>query len=398
MAGSRSHGGARGGLLDQLIGNDYQTLALGSSAQKSKQKESSETKAQSGANNFGGLKLRSIGPALMSGRIGDLAVNPEKPYEYYVAVASGGVWKTTNGGTTFEPIFDSQGSYSIGCITLDPNNPHTVWVGTGENNNQRSVAYGDGVYKSTDGGASWKNMGLKDSEHIGMIAVHPEDGNTVYVAAYGPLWSAGGDRGIYKTVDGGETWERILFVSENTGFNEVHMDPRNPEVLYATAHQRRRRVWTYIDGGPETALYKSEDGGENWRKLEKGLPKEDMGRIGLAISPANPDVVYAIVNAAEGGGFYRSRDRGESWQKMSDYYTSGNYYQEIFCAPDDVDKVFAMDTWLHHTENGGKTFVRTGEKSKHVDNHCMWIDPAATNHWLVGCDGGLREFAGHAVL
>lgn len=367
------------------------SLAMGAAAQSGKNDRTDENKALYGSGLLSGMRLRSIGPALMAGRIGDIAVNPEKPYEYYLGVASGGVWKTTNGGTTFQPIFDDQGSYSIGCLTLDPQNPHTVWVGTGENNNQRSVAYGDGVYKSTDGGQTWKNVGLKNSEHIGMIVVHPEDGNTVYVAAYGPLWSPGGDRGIYKTTDGGDTWQRILYVSENTGFNEIHLDPRDPDVMYATAHQRRRRVWTYIDGGPETALYKSTDGGENWRKLKKGLPSGDMGRIGMDISPVNPDVVYAIVNATEGAGFYRSRDRGESWQKMSDYHTSGNYYQEIFCAPDDVDKVYAMDTWFHHTEDGGKTFVKTGEKSKHVDNHCMWIDPTAPDHWLVGCDGGLYE-------
>lgn len=338
-----------------------------------------------------GMKFRSIGPALTSGRIVDLAVNPEKHSEFYIAAAAGGVWKTTNSGTTFDPIFDSEGSYSIGCVTLAPGNPNTVWVGTGENNNQRVVGYGDGVYKSTDGGASWENMGLKNSEHIGMILIDPTDENTVYVAAYGPLWSAGGDRGIYKTTDGGKTWNKILYVSENTGFNEIHMDPRNPKLLYATAHQRRRRVFTYIDGGPETAIYKSTDGGENWRKLTKGLPSSDKGRIGMDISPVNPDVVYAIVSAADGEGFFRSDDRGESWKKMSDYTTSGNYYQEITCSLTDVNTVYAMDTWLHHTTDGGKTFVLTGEKSKHVDNHCIWLDPTNPDHWLVGCDGGLYE-------
>jgi len=340
---------------------------------------------------FSGLAFRSIGPALTSGRIADIAVHPNKPHIYYLAVASGGVWKTENSGTTFEPIFDGEGSYSIGCVSIAPGNPNTVWVGTGENNNQRSVAYGDGIYKSTDGGKSWKNMGLENSEHIGMITIHPEDENMVYVAAYGPLWSEGGDRGIYLTKDGGESWEKILDVSEHTGFNEIHMDPRDPELLYATAHQRRRHVFTYIDGGPETAIYKSTDGGENWNKLTKGLPSGDLGRIGMDISPANPDVVYAIIKATEGGGFYRSTDRGESWEKRSDYQTSGNYYQEIICDLEDVDKVYSMNTWLHHTEDGGKNFVQTGEKSKHVDNHCMWIDPLNTDHWRVGCDGGLYE-------
>jgi len=359
------------------------------SAQKKDKSEEDKPKYESSA--VSGLKFRSIGPALTSGRIADLAVHPEKPFIYYLAIASGGVWKTSNGGTTFEPIFDSQGSYSVGCVAMAPSNPNTVWVGTGENNNQRSVAYGDGVYKSTDGGKSWKNMGLENSEHIGMITIHPEDENTVYVAAYGPLWKEGGDRGIYKTTDGGENWEKILEVSEHTGFNEIHMDPRDADLLYATAHQRRRHVFTYIDGGPESAIYKSTDGGANWRKLEKGLPSNDMGRIGMDISPADPDVVYAIIKATENGGFYRSKDRGESWEKMSDYQTSGNYYQEIVCHPYDVNRVYSMNTWLRHTEDGGKTFVETGEKSKHVDNHCMWIDPLHPDHWLVGCDGGLYE-------
>ncbi len=346
---------------------------------------------------FSGLQLRNIGPALTSGRISDIAVNPTKHSEYYLAIASGGVWKTSNNGTTFEPIFDGQGSYSIGCISMSPTNSNVLWVGTGENNNQRSVAYGDGVYKSVDGGKSWKNMGLKESEHIGMFAIHPENDDIVYVAAYGPLWSAGGDRGIYKTTDGGENWEKVLEVSENTGFNEIHMDPRDPNVLYATAHQRRRHVWTYIDGGPETAIYKSVDGGANWNKLSNGLPSGDLGRIGMDISPANPDVVYAIIKATEGGGFFRSTDRGASWTKMSDHQTSGNYYQEIICDLTDVDKVFSMDTWLHHTEDGGKTFVQTGEKSKHVDNHCIWINPNDPDHWRVGCDGGLYETWNAAV-
>lgn len=338
------------------------------------------------------ISFRSVGPAMASGRIGDLAINEKIPGEYYVAVASGGVWKTSNWGNTYTPIFDDQGSYSIGCITIDPNNPHTVWVGTGENNNQRSVAYGDGVYKSTDGGKSWMNMGLKESEHIGMIVVHPEDPNTVYVAAYGPLWSAGGERGLYKTTDGGENWDRILFVDKYTGINEVHMDPRDPDVLYATAHQRMRKVWTYLGGGPGSGMWKSTDGGENWFEINKGLPAKKMGRIGMDISPVNPDVLYAIVEAQDDkSGFYRSTDRGASWHKRGDYSTSGNYYQEIFCDPFDVDKVFAMDTWLHHTDDGGKSFQLTGEKEKHVDNHAMWIDPQNPQHWLLGSDGGIYE-------
>ncbi len=337
------------------------------------------------------LTFRNVGPALTSGRISDFAVNPEDHAEYYVAVASGGVWKTTNSGTTYEPIFDGQGSYSIGCITLDPNNLQVVWVGTGENNGQRSVAYGDGVYKSIDGGATWKNMGLKESEHIGMIVVDPRDSDVIYVAAQGPLWSAGGDRGLYKSTDGGETWNAILQVSEHTGISEVHMDPRNPDVLYATAWQRRRHVWTFISGGPESAIYKSTDAGETWEKSQQGLPKGDLGRIGMDISPVNPDVLYAVVEASEGEGTYRSTNRGASWHKQSSYATSGNYYQEIFASPHDVDRVFFMNTFAGVSDDAGKTVRVLGEKSKHVDNHAMWFDPNDPDHYLMGCDGGIYE-------
>ncbi|RMG68619.1 MAG: glycosyl hydrolase [Bacteroidetes bacterium] len=351
-----------------------------------------EEKPLFGSSVLGGLSFRSVGPALTSGRIADLAVNPHDPAEYYVAVASGGVWKTVNAGTTYEPIFDSQGSYSIGCITLDPSNPATVWVGTGENNGQRSVAYGDGIYRSTDGGATWEHMGLKESEHIGKIIVHPDDPNTVWVAAQGPLWSDGGDRGLYKTTDGGKTWRKVLEVDEYTGANDIVIDPRNPDILYASTWQRARKVWTFIGGGPGSGLYRSVDGGETWQKSQQGLPGGDLGRIGLAISPVDPDVVYAIAEAeGDKGGFYRSTDRGASWQKRNDLTTSGNYYQEIVCDPHNVDRVYVMDTYAHVTSDGGQTFSRLGERHKHVDNHAMWIDPRDPDHYLMGCDGGLYE-------
>ena len=343
------------------------------------------------------VSFRMVGPALTSGRVSDLAIHPSNTDTWYVSTASGGLWKTENHGITFNPIFDSYASYSIGCVEIAPSNKNTVWVGSGENNNQRSVSYGDGVYKSLNGGKSFKNMGLKNSEHIGSIVIHPNNENVIWVAAYGPLWSSGGDRGVYKTIDGGKTWKRTLFVSENTGIAEVHMDPSDPNVLYASAHQRRRREWTFISGGPESGLYKSMDGGETWNEINKGLPEGYMGRVGMAVSPVNPDVVYAIVEARYGKkGFYRSTNKGENWSKQSDYATSGNYYQEIFCDPKDVDKVFSMNTYLHHTEDGGKTFKRTGEKKKHVDNHCIWIDPSNTDHWVVGCDGGVYETYTHA--
>jgi len=268
-----------------------------------------------------------------------------------------------------------------------------VWVGSGENNSQRSVSYGDGVYKSTDGGKTWTNMGLKNSEHIGKILVDPHNSDVVFVAAQGPLWSSGGDRGLYKTTDGGKTWKAVLTVDENTGVTDVAMDPRNPDVLYAASYQRARRVWTLIDGGPGSAIYKSRDGGATWAKLTNGLPKEDMGRIGLAVSPAAPDTVYAIIEAAhDAGGFFRSTDSGASWEKRtSTTSSSAQYYSELFPHPSDADTVYSVDTFLKVTHDGGKTFRNAGEKNKHVDNHVVWIDPHDPDHLLVGCDGGLYE-------
>jgi photosystem II stability/assembly factor-like uncharacterized protein len=346
-----------------------------------------------GESTFAGLTLRGIGPAMTGGRISDIAVDPRDPRIWFVAVASGNVWKTTNAGTTFTPVFDDEGSFSIGCVTIDPNESLTVWVGTGENNSQRSVSWGDGVYKSIDGGRSWKNMGLPKSEHVAKILVDPRNSNVVYVAAQGPLWNAGGERGLYKTTDGGKTWKPSLTISENTGVTDVVFDPSNPDTLYAAAYQRRRHVFTLINGGPESAIYKSTDAGATWNKLTTGLPKEHIGRIGLAISPAAPKTVYAIVEAArKTGGFFRSRDGGANWEKMSSYMTSSpQYYNELFADPQVADRVYAIDTYPRVTDDGGKTFRRIEQKFMHVDHHVFWIDPQNSDHLLSGNDGGLYE-------
>ena len=363
-----------------------------------KKEPQSAAKPAFDASTVSGLSFRMVGPALTSGRIADIAVHPNKPDTWFIAAASAGIWITENHGTTFQPLFDGYGSFSTACVELAPSNPNTVWVGTGENNNQRSAAYGDGVYKSLDGGKSFTNMGLTKSEHIGNIVIHPSDENIVWVAAYGPLWSSGGERGVYKSTDGGKTWIRTLYISEETGISEIAIDPSNPNTLYASAHQRRRHEWTYIGGGPESALYKSTDGGITWREISSGLPKGQMGRIGIAVSPADPNIIYAIAEGRDDkGGFFRSTNKGESWSKMSGFSTSGNYYQEIICDPYDKNKVFAMDTYMHHTEDGGKTFKPTGENQKHVDNHALWIDPKNTDHWIAGCDGGLYETYNHAA-
>ena len=369
--------------------------ALPAAAAKSKPAEKTPPPAgPTSAETWSGLELRSIGPGLASGRIMDLAVDPASDgRRYFVGVASGGVWRTVNDGTTWTPVFDHEGSYSIGCVTIDPNNPSVIWVGTGESNSQRAVYYGDGVYRSEDGGASWKNMGLKTSEHVGRIVVDPRDSKVVYVASQGPLWAAGGERGLYKTTDGGKTWKAVLTVSQNTGVTDVVMDPRNPDVLYAASYQRRRHVWTMIDGGPESAIWKSTDAGASWTKLSSGLPKEDMGRIGLAIAPSDPDVVYATIEAAnKAGGIFRSMDRGATWEKRSPYFADAAMaYARIFVDPKNRERVYSMDVWIQVSEDGAKTFHGLGEKNKHPDNHAMWIDPANTDHLLVGCDGGVYE-------
>jgi photosystem II stability/assembly factor-like uncharacterized protein len=342
---------------------------------------------------FRGLALRGIGPALMSGRIADIAKDPRDQAVWYVAVASGGVWKTENTGTTWTPIFDDESSYSIGTVTVDPENPNVVWVGTGENNSQRSAGYGDGVYKSLDGGQTWTNMGLETSEHIGKIVLDPRDSNVVWVASQGPLWSPGGERGLYKSTDGGETWEVSLEISENTGISDVVLDPRDPDVLYASSYQRRRRQWTVVAGGPESRVYKSTDGGASWRMLGGGLPEGDVGRIGLALSPQNPDTIYATIAAADGNsGFYRSDDLGESWTKTSDYVpVDPQYYMEIFPDPHREHRVYLVDVWIHVSDDGGHTFEPLNSRHKHVDNHAMVFDPEHPDYLLVGCDGGLYE-------
>lgn len=341
---------------------------------------------------FSGLRLRSIGPAFTSGRVVGFAVDPNDRSSYFVAAASGGVWRTTNAGTTWTPVFDSEGSYSIGAVVLDPKNPLAVWVGTGENNSQRSVSYGDGVYRSDDGGKTWKNVGLKSSEHIGRIVIDPRSSETVYVAAQGPLWGPGGDRGLFKTTDGGKTWKNVLSISENTGVTDVVIDPQNPDTLLAASYQRRRHVWTLINGGPESALYKSTDAGATWAKLRAGLPTVELGRIGLAASPADPNVVYATIEAADRkGGIFRSTDRGASWERRNEFDTTAMYYAQIVADPKDVDRIYVMNVFNMVSDDGGRTLRRLGERSKHVDNHALWVDPKNTNYYLSGCDGGVYE-------
>jgi photosystem II stability/assembly factor-like uncharacterized protein len=340
-----------------------------------------------------GIPLRNIGPALTSGRVSDFAFLDGQPQVFYVSMASGNLWKTENNGITWKPLFEREGSFAIGVVEIDPANPNVLWVGSGENNAQRSVGYGDGVYKSVDGGKTWKNMGLKDSGHISMIRFHPGDSNTVYVAAQGPLWSSGGDRGLYRTTDGGKTWKRILDIDENTGVNEFVIDPANPDVIVASSYQRRRHVWTLINGGPGGGVHKTTDGGVTWQKLAGGLPSGDLGRIGLAMAPSSPNVLYAIIEANDKDkGVYRSTDFGESWEKRSDHMTSSpQYYNELYVDPKNPERVYSVDTFTQVSEDGGKTWSKVSFKNRHVDDHALWIDPANTDHLFIGGDGGVYE-------
>jgi len=347
------------------------------------------------ASTYDALKFRNIGPSITSGRIADIAVHPDNENVMYVAVGSGNVWKTENAGTTWKPIFEKEGSYSIGCITIDPNNPHTIWLGTGENVGGRHVGFGDGIYKSTDGGASWKNMGLKKSEHLSRIIVHPTNPSIIWVASQGPLWNKGGERGLYKSIDGGVTWERKLGDEEWTGVTEVVIDPKNPDVLYAATWQRHRTVAAYMGGGPKSGIHKSIDGGETWIKSGKGLPSSNLGKTGMCISPFNSDMIYACVETdRKTGGLYVSTNRGASWKKQSDMVSGGtgpHYYQELYADPHQEGRLYLMNNTVLISDDHGKTYRKMNENNKHVDTHAIAWRKGDPNYVIMGTDGGLYE-------
>ena len=362
------------------------------SAQR-KKKKSTQAKQEKIA--LDAFKFRNIGPAFLSGRIADIVFHPENDNIWYVAVGSGGVWKTENAGTTWTPLFDQQASYSTGCISLDPQNPSTVWVGTGENVGGRHVAYGDGIYRSKDGGKNWENLGLKGTEHISKIIIHPNNSDVVWVAAQGPLWNKGGERGVYKTTDGGKSWKQVLGDSAWTGATDLIIDPRNPQVLYAATWDRHRTVAALMSGGPGSGIHKSTDGGETWDELTQGLPSSNMGKIGLAISPQQPDVIYAAIELDRTtGGVYRSADQGSSWKKMSDAVsgaTGPHYYQELYASPHKFDRLYLMNVRVLTSEDGGKTFVQLKEEKKHSDNHAIVFKKDDPNYIMLGTDAGIYE-------
>ena len=363
----------------------------GIEAQRKQKNQKTEAKKVS----LDAFKFRNVGPAFLSGRIADIVTHPENSNVWYVAVGSGGVWKTENAGTTWSPIFDDQSTYSTGCITLDPSNPSTVWVGSGENVGGRHVAYGDGIYKSTDDGKTWKNMGLKNSEHISEIIVHPDNSDVVWVAVQGPLWSKGGERGLYKTTDGGANWKQVLGNDEWTGVTDIMVDPRNPQIIYAATWDRHRTVAALMGGGPGSGIHRSDDGGNTWRKLTNGLPSSNMGKIGITISPQQPDVVYAAIELDRTkGGVYRSANRGESWTKMSNTVSGGtgpHYYQELYASPHEFDRLYLMNVRVLTSGDGGKTFSQLPERNKHSDNHAIVFKKEDPNYIMLGTDAGIYE-------
>jgi len=352
------------------------------------------------------LEWREIGPTIMGGRVADLAVVESDPSTFYVGTATGGVWKTLNGGTSFESLFDDQPTASIGDVTVAPSNPNVVWVGTGEPQNRQSSPWGMGVFRSTDAGRTWRHLGLENTHHIARIVVHPRDPDVAYVAAVGHLWGPNPERGVYRTTDGGATWELVLFVDEDTGAIDLAMDPGDPRTVFAAMYQRRRTLWGFNGGGPGSGIYRTANGGASWEELTQGLPEGDKGRIGLDIYRGDGNIVYALVEAdarVPGQGFgggggdrgdakqgvYRSTDRGESWEHLSTTNNRPMYYSQIRIDPNDPERIYLGGSDLFMSSDGGRNFTDEAADEVHLDHHALWIDPSDSDHLIVAGDGGV---------
>ncbi len=351
---------------------------------------------QLGADVFRLLHFRSIGPAVTGGRIHDVEALPSDPSTVYLATASGGLWKTVNNGTTWTPIFDDQPVSAFGDVAIAPSSPNVVWAGTGEQNNRQSTSWGDGVYRSVDGGHTWAHLGLDETRHISRVIVQPANPDIAYVAALGNLWKPNPERGVFKTTDGGRTWGKVLYVDSLTGAVDLVMDPSNSNVLYAATYQRLRRTWGFNGGGPGSGIYKSVDGAASWRRLTNGLPDAPIGRIGLAISQSNPRALAVTVEHRTQGGTYRSTDGGESWQRVSQLNPRPMYYSQIRIDPRDENRLYLLGTEFYTSEDGGRTFRQlptapTYDVGVHSDFHALWIDPNNTKHFFLAGDGGLYQ-------
>jgi photosystem II stability/assembly factor-like uncharacterized protein len=370
-------------------------IALSSAPVLAQPDTSPNTAVEVDESTFGGLAARALGPATTGGRIAAIEAVPDSPLTIYIGAAGGGVWKSIDGGLSYKPIFDEH-VQSIGAIAADPKNPKTVWVGTGEAWTRNSVSVGDGLYKTTNGGDTWEKVGLADSEHIARIAIHPADGNTVWVCATGHVWDGNDERGVYKTTDGGKTWKRTLFVDQDTGCSDLAVDPQDPRIVYAGMWQFRRYPWAFRSGGPGSGLYKSTDGGETWRVIKAGLPTGDKGRIAVAVAPSRPAVVYALVESKE-TALYRSDDVGESWAKVNSSFNvqvRPFYFARLVVDPADFNYVYKPGLTLTISTDGGKTFTSPfaggfNFGGVHGDHHALWINPKNPQELLLGTDGGV---------
>ena len=342
------------------------------------------------------FRPRHVGPAVAGGRIHDVEALPGDPSTLYVATASGGLWKSENRGITWTDLWEHMPVGTFGDLAIAPSDPRILYAGTGEQQNRQSTSWGNGVYRSDDAGATWRHLGLEQTRHTGRIRVHPGNPDIVYVAALGNIWRPTPERGVYRSRDGGGSWDRVLHIDEHTGAVDLAIDPSNPDILYAAMYQRQRRTWGFNGGGPGSGIYKSIDGGDSWRELTRGLPEGDKGRIGIAVSASNPAVLNALVEHAGESGGYRSEDGGESWEKVNDRNIRPMYYSHVFIDPTNEDRVYTLATSSHRSEDGGRTFVEIAERPTydvgvHADHHSMWIDPGDPDHFYLAGDAGLHE-------